>query len=258
MKAIVSCKIWVKGTCQVFTPSLSDHFVFLEIVVDYTLLVTLSVFVCPCKVPVKLQRWNWNAWMPHINHFFWIIGKEKQLVFNTYHLKHTSQGKITGWQINSYQTHWRLPIFLVPKSNLPCIAWTTGLCSVRVVIVLSYRNRNISGSLTGFCPSSVWQTRHLSRPGCFYFNCCFSLLSLQLKRLSAAVGFGGGRSLLLEEGSLPRELLERPQSCVIDVMTGSSQAPVPSTSTEWAKSVKNIVQRSPQQCISVTLLMFSV
>lgn len=72
------------------------------------------------------------------------------------------------------------------------------------------------------------------------------LYCLQLKRLSAAVGFGGGRSLLLEEGSLPRELLECPQSCVIDVTTGSSQALVPSSTTEWMKSVKNVVQRSAQ------------
>lgn len=84
------------------------------------------------------------------------------------------------------------------------------------------------------------------------------LSRLQLKRLSAAVAFGGGGSLLLEEGSLPRQLLESPQSCVIDVTTGSSQAAVPSSSTEWAKSVKNIVQRSPRRCISVTLLMFNV
>ncbi|XP_073341617.1 nibrin isoform X2 [Pagrus major] len=65
----------------------------------------------------------------------------------------------------------------------------------------------------------------------------------QLKRLSAAVSFGGGKSQLLEEGSLPRDLLESPQSCVIDVTTGSSQALLPSSTTEWAKSVKNIVQR---------------
>lgn len=72
------------------------------------------------------------------------------------------------------------------------------------------------------------------------------LCSLQLKRLSAAVGFGGGRSLLLEEGSLPRQLLECPQSCLIDVTTGSSQALAPSSTTEWAKAVKNVVQRSAQ------------
>uniref|UniRef100_H3DLW9 Nibrin n=1 Tax=Tetraodon nigroviridis TaxID=99883 RepID=H3DLW9_TETNG len=69
------------------------------------------------------------------------------------------------------------------------------------------------------------------------------LSAKQLKRLSAAVGFGGGRSLLLEEGSLPRQLLECPQSCLIDVTTGSSQALAPSSTTEWAKAVKNVVQR---------------
>lgn len=84
------------------------------------------------------------------------------------------------------------------------------------------------------------------------------LCSLQLKRLGAAVGFGGGRSLLLEEGSLPRQLLECPQSCVIDVASGSSQPPVPSSTTEWAKAVKNLVQRSAQWCIGVIWLMFSV
>lgn len=91
----------------------------------------------------------------------------------------------------------------------------------------------------------------------FILNAAF-LCCLQLKRLSAAVGFGGGRSLLLEEGSLPRELLESPQSCVIDMMAGSSQALVPSSSTEWAKSVKNVIQRSAQYCIRESLLMLSV
>ncbi|XP_029361110.1 nibrin [Echeneis naucrates] len=65
----------------------------------------------------------------------------------------------------------------------------------------------------------------------------------QLKRLSAAVSFGQGRSQLLEEGSLPRDLLESPQSCVIDVTTGSSQTLLPSSTKEWANSVKDIVQR---------------
>lgn len=78
--------------------------------------------------------------------------------------------------------------------------------------------------------------------------CC-----LQLKRLSAAVSFGGGRSQLLEEGSLPRELLESPHNCVIDVTAGSSQALLPSSTTEWAKSVKNIVQRFAQtSCFSLS------
>lgn len=69
------------------------------------------------------------------------------------------------------------------------------------------------------------------------------LSARQLKRLSAAVTFGGGRSQLLKEGSLPQELLESPQSCVVDVTTGSSQPLLPLSSTEWVNSVKNIVQR---------------
>lgn len=69
---------------------------------------------------------------------------------------------------------------------------------------------------------------------------------LQLKRLSAAVSFGGGRTQLLAEGSLPHELLESRHNCVIDVTAGSSQALVPSSTTEWAKSVKNILQRFAQ------------
>ncbi|XP_075965409.1 nibrin [Anarhichas minor] len=66
----------------------------------------------------------------------------------------------------------------------------------------------------------------------------------QLKRLSTAVHFGGGKSQLLEEGSLPRDLLESPQSCVVNVMTGNSQTLLPSSTTEWANSVKNIVLRN--------------
>lgn len=132
-------------------------------------------------------------------------------------------------------------------------AWTlSGLlsfCSTEIEIFLDH--------------SQALAHRQCDRQGIYPHRVAFILIvaflsCLQLKRLSAAVGFGGGGSLLLEEGSLPRQLLESPQSCVIDVMTGSSQAPVPSSSTEWAKSVKNIVQRSPQQCISVTLLMFDV
>ncbi|XP_067365098.1 nibrin isoform X2 [Channa argus] len=69
------------------------------------------------------------------------------------------------------------------------------------------------------------------------------LSAKQLKRLSAAVSFGGGRSQLLEEGSLPRGLLESPHSCVVDVTTASSQTVLSSSTTEWANSVKNIVQR---------------
>ncbi|XP_070768184.1 nibrin [Enoplosus armatus] len=69
------------------------------------------------------------------------------------------------------------------------------------------------------------------------------LSAKHLKRLSAAVSFGGGRSQLLEEGSLPQHLLESPQSCVVDATAGSFQTLLPSSTTEWANSVKNIVQR---------------
>lgn len=71
--------------------------------------------------------------------------------------------------------------------------------------------------------------------------CCW-----QLKRLSAAVSFGGGRSQLLEEGSLPRDLLESPQSCVVDATTGSCQTLLPSSATKWANSAKSIVERFAQ------------
>ncbi|XP_059194334.1 nibrin isoform X2 [Centropristis striata] len=76
------------------------------------------------------------------------------------------------------------------------------------------------------------------------------LSAKQLRRLTAAVSFGGGRSQQLEEGSLPRDLLESPQSCVIDVSTGSTQSLLPSTATEWANSVKNIVQRKSLRVIT--------
>ncbi|KAM6995096.1 nibrin [Tautogolabrus adspersus] len=69
------------------------------------------------------------------------------------------------------------------------------------------------------------------------------LSAKQMKRLSAAVSFGGGRSQLLEENRLPQELLESQQSCVVDTSTGSSQTLLPSSAIEWANSVKNIVQR---------------
>ncbi|MED6263248.1 hypothetical protein CHARACLAT_002553 [Characodon lateralis] len=76
------------------------------------------------------------------------------------------------------------------------------------------------------------------------------LTNKQLKRLSAAVGFGGGRSLLLEEGSLPLNLLESPHSCVVEVTTGSSQNLFPPSATEWANSVKNSVHRKGLRVIT--------
>lgn len=76
------------------------------------------------------------------------------------------------------------------------------------------------------------------------------LSAKQMKRLSAAVSFGGGKSHLLEENSLPRELLETPQSCVVDTTTGSSQTLLSSSATEWANSVKNIVHRKGLRVIT--------
>ncbi|KAJ3597468.1 hypothetical protein NHX12_000991 [Muraenolepis orangiensis] len=66
--------------------------------------------------------------------------------------------------------------------------------------------------------------------------------SKQLKRLSAAVSFGGGESQLLEEGSLPRRLLQSPQSCVVDASSGCSQPLLPCSSVGWVDSVKRILQ----------------
>ncbi|XP_012721250.2 nibrin [Fundulus heteroclitus] len=76
------------------------------------------------------------------------------------------------------------------------------------------------------------------------------LTNKQLKRLSAAVSFGGGRSQLLEEGSLPRGLLESPHSCVVEVTAGSSQSLLPASATEWANSVKNIIHRKGLRLIT--------
>ncbi|XP_060937482.1 nibrin [Limanda limanda] len=76
------------------------------------------------------------------------------------------------------------------------------------------------------------------------------LSAKQLKRLSGAVGFGKGKINLLEEGALPRDLLESPQSCVVDVTTGSSQTLLSSSATEWATSVNNIVQRKGLRVIT--------
>ncbi|XP_014839963.1 PREDICTED: nibrin [Poecilia mexicana] len=76
------------------------------------------------------------------------------------------------------------------------------------------------------------------------------LTSKQLKRLGAAVSFGGGSSRLLEEGSLPRDLLESPHSCVVEVTTGSSQTLLPPSATEWANAVKNITHRKGLRVIT--------
>lgn len=72
----------------------------------------------------------------------------------------------------------------------------------------------------------------------------------QLKRLSGAIRFGGGLSQLLEEGSLPRDLLESPQTCVVDAVAGSSQPVQSSSAVEWGKSVKSIVERKGLRVIT--------
>lgn len=76
------------------------------------------------------------------------------------------------------------------------------------------------------------------------------LSAKQLKRLSTAVGFGGGTSQQLEEGSLPRVLLESPQSCVVDLSTTASQTQHAASTTEWANSVRSIVQRKGLRVIT--------
>ncbi|KAL6489358.1 hypothetical protein MHYP_G00030990 [Metynnis hypsauchen] len=72
----------------------------------------------------------------------------------------------------------------------------------------------------------------------------------QMKRLSQAITCGGGRSQLLEEGSLPVSLLESAGTCVIDVGTGSSQALIPSTTKKWMDSVGQVLHRNGLRLIT--------
>ncbi|XP_036448982.1 nibrin [Colossoma macropomum] len=72
----------------------------------------------------------------------------------------------------------------------------------------------------------------------------------QMKRLSQAISSGGGRSQLLEEGSLPVSLLESTGTCVIDVGTGSSQALIPSTTKKWMDSVGQVLHRNDLRFIT--------
>lgn len=74
-----------------------------------------------------------------------------------------------------------------------------------------------------------------------FLVCLFVLF--QMKRLSQAISFGGGRSQLLEEGSLPVSLLESIETCVVDVTTGSSEPLIPPTIKKWANSVGSILHR---------------
>ncbi|KAM8826464.1 nibrin [Synchiropus picturatus] len=76
------------------------------------------------------------------------------------------------------------------------------------------------------------------------------LSARQLNRLDTVVSCGGGSSRLLDEGSLPVNLLESPQSCVMCLSSGSSQNLLPSSTAEWEKSVKSIVQRKGLRLIT--------
>ncbi|XP_019747741.1 nibrin isoform X2 [Hippocampus comes] len=76
------------------------------------------------------------------------------------------------------------------------------------------------------------------------------LTGKQFKRLSASVTFGGGTSQLLEEGTLPRDLLESPQSCVVDFTAGNSQPSLPASTTGWHNSLKHIIQRKGLRVIT--------
>lgn len=141
------------------------------------------------------------------------------------------------------------------KSNLLFVSWTLSLGSVQLIIYRVHHNRSLSR-----CPSPRARTPAVTEtfmdhseslgqhhPDWLAFIVIAALLCcVQLKRLSGAVSFGGGRSRQLEEGSLPLQLLESPHSCVIDLTTGSSQAPLPPSTAEWAKSVRTIVQRCAQ------------
>ncbi|XP_051573803.1 nibrin-like [Myxocyprinus asiaticus] len=70
------------------------------------------------------------------------------------------------------------------------------------------------------------------------------LNSKQMKRLSQAVHCGGGVSQLLEEGSLPISLLEANSTCVVDMISGNSQAVILPTSKKWVESVGQILHRN--------------
>ncbi|XP_072316156.1 nibrin [Eucyclogobius newberryi] len=72
----------------------------------------------------------------------------------------------------------------------------------------------------------------------------------QLLRLSAVVTCGGGSCRLLDEGSLPRDVLESAQSCVIDVTSSASQPVLSSATMDWVNSVKSIVEKKGLRVIT--------
>ncbi|XP_048008803.1 nibrin [Megalobrama amblycephala] len=70
------------------------------------------------------------------------------------------------------------------------------------------------------------------------------LSSKQMKRLSQAVSCGGGVCRLLDEGSLPVSLLESSSTCVVDMISGNSQAVISPNSKKWVDSVAQILHRN--------------
>ncbi|KAJ8411618.1 hypothetical protein AAFF_G00164260 [Aldrovandia affinis] len=82
------------------------------------------------------------------------------------------------------------------------------------------------------------ERRSLFRGKTFIF-----LNAKQQKRLSAAVSFGGGRSQLLEEGSLPVSILGSPGSRVVDAATGNSQTLLPASTKKWSDDVGGVLHR---------------
>ncbi|KAJ0000411.1 hypothetical protein NQD34_012253 [Periophthalmus magnuspinnatus] len=72
----------------------------------------------------------------------------------------------------------------------------------------------------------------------------------QMTRLSAAVSYGGGSCTLLDETSLPRDILESPQSCVIDVTSSASQPMLSSSTMDWVNTVKSIVEKKGLRVIT--------
>ncbi|ROL47860.1 Nibrin [Anabarilius grahami] len=71
-----------------------------------------------------------------------------------------------------------------------------------------------------------------------------SLAKEDMKRLSQAVSCGGGVCRLLDEGSLPVSLLESSSTCVVDMISGNSQAVIPPNSKKWVDSVAQILHRN--------------
>lgn len=82
----------------------------------------------------------------------------------------------------------------------------------------SYTNWNIYGSLRVVRPSAVWQTECLSWPGCFYFNCCISLLAAEASECGGGLrgwqepAAGGGLSASRAAGA-SAELRDRRDDC---------------------------------------------